>query len=86
MTENLTYRQDSGLSRRRLLGLAALQSAAAVDLMYHAGGGSSIHLASPLQRCFRDVHVVTQHQRVSPFVIQQAGRIYAGLGEPPPGF
>jgi indole-3-acetate monooxygenase len=65
---------------------AAMQSAAAVDLMYHAGGGSSIHLASPLQRCFRDVHVVTQHQRVSPFVIQQAGRIYAGLGEPPPGF
>jgi alkylation response protein AidB-like acyl-CoA dehydrogenase len=65
---------------------AAWQSAAAVDIMYNAGGGSSIHSTSPLQRCFRDVHVATQHQRVSPFVIQQAGRLYAGLGEPPVGF
>lgn len=82
--ESLTISQRCDL--RVAAANAALQSAAAVDLMYHAGGGSSIHLASPLQRCFRDVHVVTQHQRVSPFVIQQAGRIYAGLGEPPPGF
>jgi indole-3-acetate monooxygenase len=65
---------------------AAWQSAKAVDLMYHAGGGSSVHMASPLQRCFRDVHVVTQHQRVNANVFSVAGRLYAGLGPLPFGF
>ncbi len=50
---------------RRDLRLAAVnaahQSAHAVDWMYEAGGGSSVHASSPLQRCFRDVHVATQH-------------------------
>jgi indole-3-acetate monooxygenase len=36
-------------------------SAEAVDLMYHAGGTSSIRKANALQRCFRDAHVLTQH-------------------------
>jgi alkylation response protein AidB-like acyl-CoA dehydrogenase len=65
---------------------AAWQSAKAVDLMYHAGGGSSVHMASPLQRCFRDVHVVTQHQRVNATVFSVAARVYAGLGPPPAAF
>jgi alkylation response protein AidB-like acyl-CoA dehydrogenase len=65
---------------------AAWQSAKAVDLMYHAGGGSSVHMTSPLQRCFRDVHVVTQHQRVNASVFSVAGRLYAGLGPAPAGF
>ena len=65
---------------------AAWQSAKAVDLMYHAGGGSSVHMTSPLQRCFRDVHVVTQHQRVNASVFTVAGRLYAGLGPAPFGF
>jgi indole-3-acetate monooxygenase len=65
---------------------AAWQSAKAVDLMYHAGGGSSVHMTSPLQRCFRGVHVVTQHQRVNAKVFSIAGRLYAGLGPAPFGF
>ena len=40
---------------------AAQASAQAVDLMYHAGGTTSIRRSHPLQRCFRDAHVVTQH-------------------------
>lgn len=54
--------------------------------MYHAGGGSSVHTANPLQRCFHDVHVVTQHQRVNANVFPVAGRLYAGLGAAPFGF
>jgi alkylation response protein AidB-like acyl-CoA dehydrogenase len=65
---------------------AAWQSVKAVDLMYHAGGGSSVHMSNPLQRCFRDAHVVTQHQRVNANVFPVAGRVYAGLGPPPFGF
>jgi len=63
---------------------AAWQSAHAVDLMYHAGGGSSVHASSPLQRCFRDVHVVTQHIMVNSGVYDTAGRLYLGVGVAPP--
>jgi alkylation response protein AidB-like acyl-CoA dehydrogenase len=69
---------------RALLRLAATQatraSARAVDLMYHAGGGSSIYAGSPLQRHFRDVHVITQHVMVGEATLAVAGRVLLGLG------
>jgi hypothetical protein len=55
----------------------------AVDLMYEAGGGSSIHASSLLQRCFRDIHVVTQHIMVNRSVYEQTGRLYLGEGPVP---
>jgi alkylation response protein AidB-like acyl-CoA dehydrogenase len=58
---------------------AAWQSAKAVDLMYHAGGGSAIHSTSPLQRCFRDVHAITQHVLANQSVFEQAGAGYLGV-------
>ncbi len=68
---------------QRLIRLAATdavaRSAAAVDLMYHAGGGSSIHEASPLQRVWRDVNVVTQHGIVAPRTYEPLGRMALGL-------
>ncbi len=72
---------------RRDLRLAAanatFQSVKAVDLMYEAAGGSSIHTSSPLQCCFRDVHVVTQHIMVNRSVYEQTGRLYLGEGPVP---
>jgi alkylation response protein AidB-like acyl-CoA dehydrogenase len=69
---------------RALLRLAATQatraSARAVDLMYHAGGGSSIYAGSPLQRHFRDVHVITQHVMVAEATFTMVGRVLLGLG------
>jgi alkylation response protein AidB-like acyl-CoA dehydrogenase len=71
------------IEHRRLLRLAAtnatLQSAKAVDLMYHAGGGTAVYEQSALQRVFRDVHVATQHAMVSPRVYETAGRLSLGL-------
>jgi indole-3-acetate monooxygenase len=73
---------------RRDLRLAAAdavrQSVKAVDLMYEAGGGSAIHAESPLQRCFRDVHVVTQHVLVNTSLYEQTGRLYLGAGPASP--
>jgi alkylation response protein AidB-like acyl-CoA dehydrogenase len=68
---------------KRRLRLAATdatwRSRDAVDLMYHAGGGSSIHEASPLQRVFRDVHVATQHGMVAERTYEPLGRMALGL-------
>jgi len=58
---------------------AAVQCTAAVDLMYNAGGGTSVYASSPLQRCFRDVHVLTQHLMVSPSTYELTGRLLLGL-------
>jgi alkylation response protein AidB-like acyl-CoA dehydrogenase len=58
---------------------AAWAAAGAVDRMYHAGGGSSIHESSPLQRVFRDVHVATQHGMVAERTLEPLGRMALGL-------
>jgi alkylation response protein AidB-like acyl-CoA dehydrogenase len=68
---------------RRNLRLAATNAtwaaADAVDRMYHAGGGASIHEASALQRVFRDVHVATQHAMVAERTLEPLGRMALGL-------
>jgi alkylation response protein AidB-like acyl-CoA dehydrogenase len=59
---------------------AAWQSAGATDLVYHAAGGTSVYDASPLSRCFRDVHVATQHIMVAEPTLEFVGRVLLGLG------
>ena len=71
------------LEQRALLRTAAThatrEAAAAVDLAYEAGGGTSVYATSPLQRHFRDVHVVTQHVMVAPATYELAGRVLLGI-------
>ena len=71
------------LERRRDLRLATTHavraSAEAVDAMYQLGGGSSVYRRSRLQRCFRDVHVVTQHMMVGPPTLELTGRLLLGV-------
>ena len=70
---------EASLEDRRRLRLAAAFAteacAQAVDILYTAGGGSSIHRANPLQRCFRDIHVATQHRMVSQANYETAGAL-----------
>ena len=74
---------EASIEQRALLRLAAChaatEAAAAADLVYEAGGGSSIYASSPLGRCFRDVHTATQHVMVGPSAATLAGRILLGL-------
>ena len=58
---------------------AAEESARAVDLAYHLGGGSSVFSTNPLQRCFRDIHTATQHLMVGRRVHESLGRLLLGL-------
>ncbi len=68
---------------KAMLRLAATnatdRAAHAVSLCYHAAGGSSVYLDSPLQRHFRDVHVTTQHGMVAPRLNEVLGRFRLGL-------
>lgn len=67
-------------ARLRLAATHATASAArAVDLMYNLGGGTSIYSRSPLQRCFRDSHVATQHLMVATPTYELIGRVLLGL-------
>ncbi len=52
----------------------------AVDMVYTMGGATSVYTTSRLERCFRDVHVVSQHVGVSPWQWERAGRYFLGLG------
>lgn len=71
------------VEQRATLRLAATEATTratrAVDLMYEAGGGTAIYATSPLQRCFRDVHVVTQHAMVAQSTYELTGRLLLGL-------
>ncbi len=64
----------------RLAASHAVSSAVqAIDLVYIAGGASSIYVSCPLERAFRDVHIMTQHIGVHPRVMHSTGRVLFGL-------
>ncbi|MBM7117201.1 acyl-CoA dehydrogenase family protein [Archangium primigenium] len=86
-TVNATYaageRREVTLRHRAELRLSythATRSAArVVDRMYEAAGGASVYRASPLQRCFRDIHVATQHAMVAPATLETIGAVLLGV-------
>jgi alkylation response protein AidB-like acyl-CoA dehydrogenase len=74
------------LRHRAMLRLAmtyAVQSAAqAVDLTWAAAGASPVYTSSPLERCFRDVHVATQHAAVGMFSLETIGSALIPSNQP----
>jgi alkylation response protein AidB-like acyl-CoA dehydrogenase len=59
---------------------AVTSCAHAVDTVFTLGGATSVYTTSRLERCFRDIHVVTQHVGVSPWQWERVGRHFLGLG------
>jgi alkylation response protein AidB-like acyl-CoA dehydrogenase len=57
----------------------AAAAAHAVDFAYSAGGGSAIYAAGLIERCFRDVHTLTQHVSMHAANYEVCGRVLLGL-------
>jgi len=71
------------IAKRSMVRLAcsfAVESAVrAVEIVHRAAGATANSQSSPLERQFRDVHVVPQHTTVSAQWYQDAGRVLLGL-------
>ncbi|MDO8362198.1 MAG: hypothetical protein Q7V88_04820, partial [Actinomycetota bacterium] len=66
--------------RMRLAGATAAGAAVrAAETAYTLGGGTAVYEHSPLQRCLRDAHMVTQHIMVSPRLYETLGKLHFGI-------
>ncbi len=61
-------------------------SAEAVDLVYSVAGSSSFHQGHRFERCFRDVHTLTQHAFSSAVRLESVGQLLLGLDSDWPFF
>jgi alkylation response protein AidB-like acyl-CoA dehydrogenase len=78
LQSDATVSAEDRASLRLAATNATLGSARAADLMYTAAGGTALYSSSPLQRCLRDVHAITQHAFVAPATQEMIGRILLG--------
>jgi alkylation response protein AidB-like acyl-CoA dehydrogenase len=76
--------RDHRLDLRLAASNATRRSAEVVDQCWNVAGASAIYEPGALQRCFRDVHVATQHIMVAPPTFELAGRIQLGLVDDDP--
>jgi indole-3-acetate monooxygenase len=58
----------------------------ATDVVFHAAGTNAIYSANPLERHFRDVHVVVQHNAAFAVHYESAGKVLLGLRPSDPGW
>lgn len=71
---------DRFLAQHRLGTVTAVRLAArAVDLLHDAAGMTAVDTDSVLERCWRDVHTMTQHMILSPARFEIGGRVLLGL-------
>lgn len=79
----VSARGEIDLEQRVLLRMAGThairQAADAVDLVYGVAGTDGIYESSPLQRCFQDVHVITQHMQGRLSHYELVGQLLLGM-------
>jgi indole-3-acetate monooxygenase len=61
---------------------AVRSSKEAVDLVYEAGGASSVYRGTTLERCFRDIHTAAQHIIVTENRFEMPGRFHITNDQP----
>jgi alkylation response protein AidB-like acyl-CoA dehydrogenase len=75
--------QPVDVARRVAMRLASAHAASAcvnvVDTAWTLAGGTAVYDTSPLGRCVRDVHVVTQHIMVAPKLNETLGKFLLGV-------
>jgi alkylation response protein AidB-like acyl-CoA dehydrogenase len=75
-------REPLSWEQRGLLRLSATQAATqavqAVDIVYRAGGASSVYASAQLERCLRDIRTASQHLTVMPTNYEVAGQLFLG--------
>ncbi|WP_095981506.1 acyl-CoA dehydrogenase family protein [Melittangium boletus] len=78
-----TTHQEATLRQRAELRLAYVHAtrdaARVVDRMYELAGDSAVYNASPMQRCLRDIHAVTQHAMVGQPLRELIGAVLLGV-------
>ena len=73
---------ETSTSVRLACAFACETATHAVDIIYDAPGGTSIYETSRIERCFRDVQVVSHHVMLSPSHYETVGQ-YVLTGELP---
>jgi indole-3-acetate monooxygenase len=81
--EQIQSDETLSLRQRAMVRLACWQATQAcvqaVDLMYAGAGGAALYEANRFERCFRDVHAVTQHVALASSNLELSGRVLLGL-------
>jgi len=71
------------VKQRAMLWLASTQATVAatqaVELMFSAGGATSVYTSSPLERCLRDIRTAGQHICVVPSNFESVGQALLGF-------
>ena len=71
------------VKQRAMLWLASTQATVAatqaVELMFSAGGSTSVYTSSPLERCLRDIRTAGQHVCVVPSNFEMVGQALLGF-------
>jgi alkylation response protein AidB-like acyl-CoA dehydrogenase len=71
---------DRDLAHQRVGTVTAVRLAAqAIDLLHDAAGMNAVAADSVLDRCWRDVHTMTQHIILNPARFEVVGRVLLGL-------
>lgn len=75
--------KESSLQQKADILLASIHamqtSARVVELMFNTAGTNAIYTRSPLERYFRDIHVLKQHGFLSENRYETLGQVYLGL-------
>jgi alkylation response protein AidB-like acyl-CoA dehydrogenase len=73
-----SIREEESAALRLATAHCSQSAVAAVDLMFDAAGGTSVYESSRLERCFRDVHMVTHHMMAAPANVEMVGQYLLG--------